>query len=567
VAGVRCRRALATLVVFFAAPAAHAAVVAYPSAQSIRPSGSLPPQGASSSISLAVALGETEDAQIVVTGAKQISASLDAQPLRPMIVRLLWAHYVHFGSRLVPDALQPWDGGAQAAEEANQPLWVQVGVRNDTPPGVYRSALRVVADGRTTVVPLTVQVFHVTLPDFRARSGALQTSFGSGPQAYVSKVSELYGVTGAQALVGVDSSLFRFLADHRMSPAQYGYGDPGPKSDGYQRSTRWWLDSATNLERELTAAGGAFPDFRVPISNNRTPAVSYQGGMSPYHPESWCSYLGSIHDFWRDHGWLSGTTPYLYSYDEPGSAQSSLLGRQALAAHRCFAGSKVLVTTSPTRNNRALWDGRGGDDVDIWTPLARRYYGTFANSRGPQREHDLLADIEGARARGHTIWTYTYKGVSGTPGFTATEPLADSRMLFLWAALEGIPGVLYGEGTTSYDRGNPFQSVSRDGEFVLIYPGVAEPVPSARIEQIRDGIEDWSLYQLVRARRGSATVRAILGGEGLFSATAQRVLLACSSRCDLLGSTQYAWPRWSHDATTAVRIERAKLRALQLLAG
>ena len=547
------------------APAAHAGVVAYPSAQSIRPSGALPRQGASSSIRLSVAIGETEDAQIVVTHARRISATVDAEPLRPMIVRLLWAHEVRLGSRRVPDALQPWDGGTRAAEDRNQPVWVQIGVRNDTPPGRYRSTVRIVADGRTRVVPLVVHVFPVALPDFRAPAGTLQTAFGVGPQAYVNKVAEVYGVTSTQQRVDVDASLFRFLADHRISPASYGFGDPGPRSGGYRRDPRWWRDSATNMERELGAAGGAFPAMRVPISNNRVSARNYQAGHSPYRPQDWCTYLRSVREFWGTHGWLAGTTPYLYSYDEPGRAQRTLLRRQAAVAHSCFDGAKLLVTANPKRTNRALWDGRGGDDVDIWTPLARRYYGMFASARTPRREHDLLRQIAAARARGKTIWTYTYTGVRGTPGLTAAEPLSDPRMLFLWAALEGIGGVLYGEGTTSYDRGNPLESVSRNGEFVLVYPGVAEPVASARLEQIRDGIEDWSLYQLVRARRGSGAVRAILGRAGLFSATRRRVLLACTMGCDLHGATKYAWPRWSHDRTTAARIERAKLHALRLL--
>jgi hypothetical protein len=224
----------------------------------------------------------------------------------------------------------------------------------------------------------------------------------------------------------------------------------------------------------------------------------------------------------------------------------------------------VLVTANPTRSNHVLWDGRGGDDADIWVPLSRHYYGTFGHTYGPRREHRFLGPIAAARRRGKTIWTFTYSG-PGSPGVSANEPLADPRMLFLWTALEGIRGVLYGQGTTTYERGNPLDAVSHDGDFVLIYPGAAEPVASARLEQIRDGIEDWSLYDLVRSRHGAARVREILGREGLFSASRRRVLLACTLRCDLHGRTSYAWPRWSHDATTAVRIERAKRRALELL--
>jgi hypothetical protein len=44
---------------------------------------------------------------------------------------------------------------------------------------------------------------------------------------------------------------------------------------------------------------------------------------------------------------------------------------------------------------------------------------------------------------------------------------------------------------------------------VLIYQGKGGPVPSARLEQIRDGIEDSDVFNIVRQRRGGAGVRRI----------------------------------------------------------
>jgi hypothetical protein len=58
-------------------------------------------------------------------------------------------------------------------------------------------------------------------------------------------------------------------------------------------------------------------------------------------------------------------------------------------------------------------------------------------------------------------------------------------------------------------------------------------------------------------------VRAILGSAGLFSASRGRVKLACHLGCELRGATKYSWPRWSRDASTAARIERAKLALLR----
>jgi hypothetical protein len=136
-------------------------------------------------------------------------------------------------------------------------------------------------------------------------------------------------------------------------------------------------------------------------------------------------------------------------------------------------------------------------------------------------------------------------------------------MYLLWNALEGSDGVLYGQGTTNYRSAvNPFDSVERGGEFVLFYPGRLAPIPSARLEQIRDGLEDAAILNIVRRKHGAGAVRTILGGTGLFSASAEGVKLACTAGCELAGPLTYSWPRWSHDATTPRRIEDAKLGAL-----
>ena len=108
----------------------------------------------------------------------------------------------------------------------------------------------------------------------------------------------------------------------------------------------------------------------------------------------------------------------------------------------------------------------------------------------------------------------------GTPGYTAAEPLSNPRMFLLWNALEGIRGTLYAQGVTSYYKENPFDSVRSDGEYVLLYPGPTGPIASARLEQIRDGIEDWDVLDIVRRKRGLSAVRTVLAGAGLFSATA-----------------------------------------------
>lgn len=544
---------------------AHAGVAAYPSSTTVFASGPLPPRGARV-LRLHAAAGEREGGLVVVTRAARVAVSVDRRDLGPIVLHLAFGHFVHFGSRLVPDALVPWDGSEQATEEPNQPIYVQAEVPTRTKPGIYRARLRV-ADGRRTVpVRLSVRVFPVTLPR-PGTAGSLPTSFHLSPETYVDRVRRLYGETSRPALQAANDALYGFLSSYRLSPASWGFGEPRTLA-GYGPSAQWWKNSLDNMTREMAA--GPFSALRIPISSNRTASHSYIGSVNPFRPDTWCPYLESVHGFWQSRGWLApGVIPYLYAYDEPGLEGQQLVARQAAAAHRCFPGARVLMTGNPSPDGRSgfLWKGRAGDDVDIWTILSRRYYGTFTSPTGRNRTRRNLRTIDAVRSRGKHVWAYTYAG-PGTPGLLATEPLPDPRVFLLWTALENVRGVLYGEGTTSYKGiASPLESVRSGGEFVLLYPGRTAPIPSARLEQIRDGIEDWELLRLVRRARGAAAVREILGGAGLFSAGRAGVRLACTVGCDLRGPEAFAWPRWSRDASTPARIERARLAALRLASG
>ena len=542
------------------APAQGApAVVVYPSSQSITASGRLPPGGRRELVYNA-AIGEREGALLVVRAARRISVAVESPSAVNLPVRLFFARFVAAGRRPVPDALEPWDGSTRAAGKTNQPVLVQVEVPYGTPPGSYVGALTVTADGRATRLGLKVQVFPVTLPRPGTRIGNLLTSFYVSPQSYVSKADQLYSFTTHEQRIRANRSLFALLGSYRLSPSSWGFGEPrGPR--GYRSSPKWWRDSAANFLGQLRSTPG-FSAMRIPISNNHTSERNYIAGLSPFEPQTWCGYLRRVRTFWARHDALrADSIAYLYGFDEPGRAGQRLVARQAAILHRCFPEGRQLMTGNPSRANAFLRDGKAGNDLDIWTVQSRRYYGRFARA-GRNRARGYLKMINKVRARGKMVWSYTYTG-PGTPGFSATGRLSNARLFMLWNALEGIDGVLYGQGTTTYSKANPFRSIGT-GEFVLIYPGRAGPIASARLEQIRDGIEDWAIFNKVRERRGSREVRAILGRAGLFSATRARVLLGCTLGCELKSRTKYAWPRWSHDSSTPRRIERAKLAALTL---
>jgi hypothetical protein len=538
-----------------AARSTQASVGVYPSGTTFAASGAATSRPASA-VFLSMPIGGVDDATILVSGAQNISVE-SPTIASPLELKLFFAHYVSVDGTPVPDALLPWDGSQRAVEHTNQPLWVQVTVPYGTAPGIYTGSLVVDSDGTRTSVPISVTVSPVTLPEPNQVSGSLLTAFNFSPQSYGAKATALYGVLPTTSL----PELFSFFASYRLSPNNWGYGNPNRPS-GYTNNRRWWLDKAG----EMVAAAGEpsqFASMWIPVSNNRWSPSTYVGGQSPFKPQTWCGYLRSVHGFWQKHGWLSSYA-YLWGMDEPGLTRYRIVQKQAAVTHACFAGSHVIVTGRPTADNRFLWNG-GKDDVDDWVVLASRYYGQYTNpSQHVSRATQNLQTINAARRRGKQIWAYTYDAAShSTPGFTATEPLSDPRLFVDWTALEGITGLLYGQGTTTYTtEGNPLDSNDKEkGSYVLVYPGRNGPIASARLEVIREGIEDWEILNVVRHKHGNAAVVRLLSS--LFSTTSSGAELGCTVGCQLKTSTPYSWPTWSRDATTPQKVAQMRAAALQ----
>jgi hypothetical protein len=542
-----------------AARTAQATVGVYPAGTAFSADGAAPAHPGSA-VALAMAIGGVDDATIDVRNAQHVSfgsATIDS----PLSLKVFFAHYISSQGNVVPDVLEPWSGSQRAAENTNQPLWLQVTVPAGTSPGTYHGSVDIVADADTTTVPITVTVYNVTLPARGQVSGALLTAFNTNPQEYAAEVNKLFGIPAAVSLPG----FFSFLASYGISPNTWGYGNPDSKS-GYTTGSRFVHDRVGNM----VAAVGVprqFASMWMPITNNRSSKSAWAGTLSPYAPQTWCSYLHSVRDFWQAHGWLDGSYPYLYGMDEPGTKLFKVVQQQAQVAHSCWPGSHVLITGKPTPKNKFLWNG-GSDDVDAFAVLESRYYGEYTTPRQQKRHENrgtmFLRNINKARARGKQIWTYTYESkANDTPGFALNEPVADPRMLTAWAALEGITGLLRGQGSTSYaPSGNPLDTNDRDfGDFVLIYPGKDAPIPSARLEVLREGIEDWEILNVVRTSHGSKAVVKLLSN--LFSTTKAGAKLSCVVGCAIKAKQPYSWPLWSKGATTAAKLAQMRVAALQ----
>jgi hypothetical protein len=549
--------------------------------------------GPGATLRVDAAAGEFEDGTATVHGASgrlSVALTTGAAPLLQQGLSVLRLTTTQVDGREVGDPLPPL--AQEAAVTASEPvrLVLRFRVPDGTPAGVYAGRLAFSSNGRRfATVPVRLRVFGVQLPA-RDDPAGFRTLFLMQPQTYVAAVLARGSLQSDSVGASITDRLYSFLSDYRISPGDWGFGTPWP--DGYQDRSGWSRAAATRM-----AAEGSFPfaTMRLPLPTQRTP--SSRTGQAAAAPAAWTAYLDDqVLPFWREHGWLDRALTW--GWDEAGRVSSrQFVEPQACAAHA--AGVSYLTTGAPSRriaartvtipwgqgtrsftipahgvDNGFLWDDRGCDDVDVWAVLSRRFYGSFATpveqSAHVDAAHELQPAIRAARARGASIWSFTYEVPGlGSPGYAATEPATDARVLGLWNALEGFDGTLYADGMVSYHGLDPYQGLAQDGQHVLIYPALAgadDPVPSLRLESLRDGIEDADLARMLVARSGRAALLAILARERIFSIRGSRLLLGCTSGCDLRSATKYSWPRYRRGPGTRAALEHVHTALLEALA-
>jgi hypothetical protein len=523
--------ALAALAMLVPA-AAQAALGAFPSGLRIAP-GTMP-RGAASQLVLVAPQRSFAAGQIAATGGGAVRWSADSAPELVADADLFQVAETRVKGRPTADPLP------RLVSPLHGPGVIFVRVSTERlRAGTYRGQLLVGSE--TMPVELTVSSF--SLPP---RTRGFRAFFTLQPGTYYRAIDGVGSYLTAQR---AERPLYELLSDYRISPGDWGYGAPGPT--GY---------TAYNASTMQANAGFGFNTMKLPLSNQRK-VGAYAGGVSPREPETWSTWLRRIRPFWLENGYAERAVAW--TWDEPGRAQMPLLARHAEALHAAFPEAKLLSTITPGPGSRHLRDG-GTDDLDIWAVLSRRFYGTFRDQQAGYRY------IRELRARRKELWSFTYHGVPGSPGYDATEALANPRLFFVWNALEGTQGTLYSDGMTRYKVANPWKELFDHGQTALIYPGSVvdpRPVTSLRLESIRDGIADANILTAYAQRFGRPALVRLVADAGLFRARGSRLLLGCSGiRCEVRTTTKYAFPLWQRDARrAAIGLEQVRARALAAL--
>jgi hypothetical protein len=355
-------------------------------------------------------------------------------------------------------------------------LWLDIAVSRAAKPGTYTGAVTIQRrSGKPVRVPVKLVVDSATLP---ARP-TLLSSVGVD----ASQLARFEGVHQGRGLNGKLDQYFSLLASMRLSTADPNVVVPVGQSISAIAAAEPGQALAATFDRSGVAS------FRIPFYET----YPYGDPLGSDRAKA-INYLRATATYYRAKGWLSRS--YVYTVDEPGTGDADRVQAFHRLVKEADPALQLLVTSEP----RNAFEG----NVDIWVSnLSARV---------------KRADISRVRKQRKQYWWYpSISTFDPYPTLYIDDLRASPRAMGWLAWRYHVQGFFYWSATHWHEVKNPwtqpgtFRSPDGDtgnGDGSLIYPGKPQgldrPMPSIRLLQLRDGIEDFDLLTLAqRAGKGS----------------------------------------------------------------
>ena len=487
------------------------------------------PSASAKGIGLSMAANETEAVQLVLNPAKVMSnvtvsveiPSLEAEALKVSYVQVdTPVDYTSFPD-VYPDPLPPQSSPMTLSPGENQPFWIKVKAPRNARKGFYSGFVTIrgeiggekgPARKIERKVPLSVEVYGFALPDRMT----CRSLFGF----YTPQVDLYHGLKKREDKRAVYEKYMRKFAEYHLSAssgATYGLSSWYPKWNGDEPIFNWkeWDEgvargfdeynfTAIRISRGLGLGGGD-------ASKRREPEIDGVKEGDPRYEVRLAKLLKGFQDHLEEKGWLDRT--YIYCFDEPPESDNAFVmnGFAKLAKH---APKLRRFLTSPCRR-----DLLGGPQVwcpiapDLLSPLARERQKTgeefwlyvCMNPKAPYATEFI--DHPGVELRtwlwqcwaeniaGVLIWTsnlWTSKSAYPDPKHPQ-NPYVDAQSWNPSAAPWGN-----GDGRIFYPPESVFVDIAQKRTALRPGPNFDDPVGSIRGEMLRDGIEDYEYFAILK---------------------------------------------------------------------
>jgi hypothetical protein len=378
-----------------------------------------------------------------------------------------------------PDPIRSDLDSVNVASGDIQPFWVELHAPETMKPGRYRVALRVETQGGAAEdVPVDVQVWPFALPT----RPALPTAITFDP----ANLSSVYGIKDPNELKKMRAKFWDFLEQFKLEPDSIYRSDPPSVADLQELQSKYGLRN-----------------FNMFYIDPRQ--------FDPNNPGSWQpkidAILGRLDEWtakYREAGLLDHA--YIYGFDESRPEYFPAIREVLRQIKARFPKLRTMSTLiDPTFGQQSGLNGL----LDIWVPEVPNYDAAAA---------------EQARKRGEQVWWYPYVRV-GHPyanWFNGYPPIDTRVLMGPMAHKLHVDGMLYyrverwvnhsvladgpfstwDPATWGETVGGVFYSANGDGS--LFYPGPNGPLASIRIQNFRDGMEDYNLLEALRDRVSTA---------------------------------------------------------------
>lgn len=441
--------------------------------------------------------------------------------IAPQNTEVRLAHYVSYKVKnpatgamepaSIADPMVPFTGSVNLAANRTQSFYVQVYVPAGTVAGTYRAPLTMKWNGGAPQTHyVDVKVWPSTLPEIPP----MKTSFG----ITLAYVAAQHGVTTssttAQTLL---DDYYEMALDYGMTPRSLPYALANAKAAKYLDDPRvtGFNVSHTNGDVYLTTATA----FLKQNSARWKKAYFYpvDEPVTQEHYDALKSYATTIRNIAPDARIISpffkrpNFAPEKTFFDEVGNLVNMYCPNTKHYTEDAAVSAEMT---------RAVELGRG----EPWWYVCGHPTSPYTNLHIAQRgiEHRLLPwQMKQHNVTGLLYWSMTCWG--GNTSYIGTDdPWTDLQ------TIKGIDPEVYGDGTLFY----PGRRV-----------GIAGPIPSVRMMQLRDGLEDYALLVMLEKFYGQVTTNALIADlSASMTSTTSNLALLDLRRTDILRLLQVGQP-------------------------
>lgn len=362
-----------------------------------------------------------------------------------------------------PDPLLSFLQSAPVKAGEHVAFWLDVAVAKGAPAGEYKGRIEVAADGCNPVVlPLTVEVWGFELPDGTHLRNA-----------FTYHENQIKGIHRGKWGPRMEEAYRSLVLDHRLGIDHLYRGEP-PDLE----TLKWAVAKGMNAFNIIcTGSSGGMKDRVIQALNEFVPRIRKAG----------------LFDL-----------AYVYGFDEIRGDKFGDAREVFDAVHRLCPGLPTMTTAQDISFGK---DTGLRDAVDIWVPLTPSY--------------DVL-EAEELRREGKQMWWYVcLVPIHPYANWFVEYPAIESRLLMgAMSRKYRVDGFLYYLINNGWERNRqviasgPYSDWDpascenskhkwANGDGNLIYPGPDGPLSSIRLENIRDGLEDYEYLHLLaeQARR------------------------------------------------------------------